>query len=493
VRALQSSLEAAVMLLWNTITVLSLLVGISFQVCCSPGGGVPVAEALSSSSSFSWRTVSHASSHRYSDLPIQHRPFGTATVDYSTANEYVREHYNIPDYFGLSDGLEDGGTGIGAVAPATTCRRLEHVFDGRRGILTEDDGGERDGDVGNHNNGSRCTTGTTIRPAILDDCGFQLFHAPTSVRNFHDMDDVRRHYVRELKESLIPRALGVGNEDEIESITLWHPVLRGEDLAQEPRSDVDGRPSTGPVASQVHIDTDVGAYGWKRIVDLVNRNRVDSAARPGAEDCGGGCSGSPTTTATTTKTTPFTHNTKAGLMDDPATAADELGLRVVLLNVWRPLVHVTRAPLGILATRYDPALPPGGAFFPLAAPDTSTPTGSRWYIFSDMQPDECLVFKQFDRRSDKVSDLWHCALPDFTPTSEQGRDDDDPADSSAGPPPTNQPRRSFDIKAMVILKERVPSHLDRFRVARRPELTLEESEALCNSRGGRVGIRRATS
>lgn len=368
------------------------------------------------------------------DVPIH--PIGRATIDYSTASEYIQEHYNITDYFGRSFDAEG----------VASHRRQEYVFDARKGILIDGDEDSPDG-----------KKGISMRPASFDDCGFQLFHAPTKVRNFCDMDDIRQQYVKELKESLIPRALGFVDGDGIESITLWHPVVRGEDGSLEPRSDE--RPSMGPVASRAHIDTDVGAYGLEGVCNLVDKNRVDAVDVPSATDDPGR-----STSASKTSIT------------DELMAACEGCRRVILLNLWRPMVPVKSSPLGILATRYDPAIPLQRAVFPLAAPDTSST--SRWYIFSDMQPDECLVFKQYDRRLDKISDLWHCALPDLSEAH--------PSDVALAGWSTNQPRKSFDIKAMIVLKERVPSHLDRSNVARPPQLTLEESGEFCNSQARRL-------
>lgn len=383
-------------------------------------------------------------------------PIGKAKIDYSTASEYVQEHYGIPNYFGRSDNDDSKGT--------ISSTREEHVFDARSGVLEYDN---------SSSNNASTNLNASLRPAELDSCGFQIFRAPTKVQNFFDMNDVRLHYVKELTETLIPHALGIDIDDamnEIESITLWHPVLRGEDLSIEPG--LDGRPSMGPVASKAHIDTDVGAYGLEGLCILVDKNRVESIESVvGGESERNDCNKPATSTVTTS----------IGVKDELMTACNS-GCRVILLNIWRPLVPVTSAPLGILATRYDPTLPPERSFFPLAAPDTRST--SHWYIFSDMRPDECLIFKQFDRRLDKRSDLWHCALTDLTMT--HCNDDEKLMPNYS----TNKPRRSFDIKAMVILKEKVPSHLDRLEVAQRPELTLEESGEFCNSQARRLKLER---
>jgi hypothetical protein len=82
-----------------------------------------------------------------------------------------------------------------------------------------------------------------------------------------------------------------------------------------------------------------------------------------------------------------------------------------------------------------------------------------------MDPDEVLLFKQYDRRVDRISDIWHCALPVF-PGEEE---------SSA--------RTSFDCRALVIFDddEPVPKEIDRYCDDRiRPSLTLDESGCFCD-------------
>lgn len=352
-------------------------------------------------------------------------PIGTAVIDYSTAEEYVLEHYQIPNYFG-GDESTLGST------------RRENVYDARNGILVDDleDKKQNDEDDDGRNNES-----IQVQPARLGDCGFELFQAPTQVTNFRSLHDLETYYGPELEHDVIPHALGVAPDDILE-VHLWHPVLRGEELLLEPRNQKQS--ATGPVAAKAHIDTDVGAYQLEGVCNLVDKNRLDTK-----------CTGS--------------------IREELLQACDD-HRRVILLNIWRPLVPVTSAPLGILAARYenkknsndDDKRPP---FFPKAAPNCET---SRWYIFSNMQPDECLIFKQYDRRSDKLSDLWHCAL-----TIE---DDEDDKNATKG----GLPRKSFDIKAMVVLKERVPRHLDRVATSITPELTLEQSGSFCNRQAERL-------
>jgi hypothetical protein len=330
------------------------------------------------------------------------KPMGSAIIDYSTATEFIEEHYNIPLYFGEQ------------------IRRKEWIYDGRKGIIVD------------HKN----MYGSSVK---LDECGFQLFKAPTQVSNFEDMHQVQKYYINEL-EKLIPKALGVTEED-IEKLVLWHPTLRGEEISVGPR--LDDRPGLGPIAGKAHIDTDVGAYGLDGVCSLVNNNRVDATTKSLGKD--------------------------ESIKDDLMKACED-GRRMILLNLWRPLVPVSSAPLGLLAIQYDTSsFKPEQAVFPKVSP---SPEMSHWYIFSNMQPDECLIFKQYDRRLDKMSDIWHCALKI--------------QEESLGASKPHVPRSSFDIKAMVVLKEQVPPHLDRFEATTRPILTWEESGEVCNAQAQRL-------
>jgi hypothetical protein len=341
---------------------------------------------------------------------------GSAMVDYSTATEFIQEHYGIPHYFGVD------------------MRRVEPVYDARNGVLVFGGGDDDDGN----------TQDVRMEPAQLDDYGFALFRAPTQVQDFENLREVQQYYINELQD-LIPHALGV-TKDDVEALVMWHPTLRGEEMSIGPRS-VD-RPGLGPIASRVHIDTDVGAYGLEGVCNLVNKNRVDAL------------------------------DSEVSIKKDLLKAC-EGRRRMLLLNLWRPLVPVTSAPLGLFATKYNNSSNNNTNnlqqphIFPNIAPSRET---SQWYIYSDMQPDECLIFKQFDRRLDKQSDIWHCAL-NVRDTLQQANNRDIPS---------MRKRKSFDLKAMLVLKEQVPQELDRLKAAIRPILTWEESGEFCDSQAQKL-------
>ena len=175
---------------------------------------------------------------------------------------------------------------------------------------------------------------------------------------------------------------------------------------------------SAPLASSVHLDADIAAYEIEEFIDLI-------AERSIIPD------------------------------DDNPTKLRELlssNKRFMIVNAWRNINEeepVLRAPLGLFLPNYTEA----NQTYPWARPDLET---SRWYTFPRMTTDELLLFKQYDRRIDKISDIWHCALPIM---EEDGED--------------AQPRRSLDLRAFCILKEEVAPEMDRFQPV---ESVSEEAE-----------------
>jgi hypothetical protein len=280
--------------------------------------------------------------------------------------------------------------------------RVEPIFDARHGVLKEN--------------------GEIVTPSgAMKGCGFCLMEAPTKVESFDSLSNIPI-YLEEMRR-LIPQALEI-DRDEIESIFFWHPMLRGESITPRHRSD--SKPAMATAASMVHIDTDVGAYGLGGILDLVGNNLIGTEPSAFAKD----------------------------------KIYEQLAFenrRFLFLNTWRPLAHVRSRPLAIWATNYKDA----NGMFPVMRPCLDT---SRWYIFPEMEPSECLIFKQYDRRRDQPCDFWHTSL--------------DIKSKSDGDGP-QAPRRSFDMKAMVIMKETVLPDQDRLSASTRSELTLEESGDFC--------------
>lgn len=293
--------------------------------------------------------------------------------------------------------------------------RAEPIYDARDGVV------KRNGDI--------------VTPlGAMKGCGFCLMEAPTTVENFDDLSEVRSTYLEEMRK-LIPQALEI-DIDDIESIIFWHPMLRGESMTPRHRSD--SKPAVATSASMVHIDTDVGAYGLEGILDLVQSNLVDPD--------------------------PTTSQTRFDKDKIYKQLASE-NRRFVFLNTWRPLVEVRSRPLAIWSTTYQES----NGMFPKMRPCLDA---SRWYVFSKMEPSECLIFKQYDRRLDQSCDFWHTSL-DIISKSDGDR------------PHQAHPRRSFDMKVMVILRETVPPDQDRLSASTRPELNLEESGDFCEEQANR--------
>jgi len=428
-------------------------------------------------------TVSSSSS-----LPAD-RPYGMAQVDYSAAAEYVDAHYGIHDYFG----------------PSRNAKASEPIYDARAGFIEDvDDKGV-------------VSQQRIEYPASLETNGFGISNVSTDATvDYTDLNDVGNKYLKELRDVVIPQALNGGAPEgggrRLRSVVFWHPMIRGEEeTIGSQRAARQNEPSTASVATNVHIDIDAGAFGLDGILNLVHKNQVpiddgvgvsyssDSHERTNLDGQGdGGCN-------------------LGTLHPDfcPKRAQQQIrdeNLRFVLLNIWRPLVpvHDARSPLGILATRYPQQRrwdrnsignsidgmrewvgeeEEEGTGNSCCFPRRPCMQRSRWYTFPSMQSNECLIFKQFDRRTDMPSDLRHSALigleriPYAIPQESANQPSPNPGRSHSTlplQPPDGIPRRSFDIKALVLIEEAVDVENDRLHEAFTPRLTLEESGEFCD-------------
>ena len=200
-------------------------------------------------------------------------------------------------------------------------------------------------------------------------------------------------------------------------------MLRGDGLNMS-SLEADKLP-TSPTASVAHIDNDIGAFDEKLLMDLVQNSCLNDEF-PRQE----------------------------------LLQSIQAGHRFLVVNCWRNTgaAPIQRAPLGVYATQYASE----GDCYPSAKPDFHD---SRWYVFPEMTPNECLLFKQYDRDARFPSDLWHCAIHSLSQ-------------------PYAPLRKSLDLRALIVLKERVPKQWDRYREDRiRPILTLEESGEFCDAQG----------
>lgn len=191
--------------------------------------------------------------------------------------------------------------------------------------------------------------------------GFVLIRQPTAVKNFYDAGEIERVYHPEVSD-LVKRLIGA------EKVIVFGGVARSDDVKA-----VDGRlPSYG-----AHVD-----YG-------------DVTVRDFAEDILG--------------------KTEAGRW---------LQHRYLLMNLWRPIKPVHRAPLALCDAStvgesdlndsevrgglMDPDRPPLYGF------NLSYNPRHRWYYAPLMQPDEVLVFKLFDSDRSRVQWTGHTAFDDPT-------------------------------------------------------------------------------
>ena len=121
------------------------------------------------------------------------RPWRTASVDYSAANEYIVAHYahvHSKDYF------------------ATPGQPTEQIYDARLGVWDDEAG--------------------AAVPASLASCGFELQPSPTSMTCWSDADAVRAVYLPQLRAQLTAAIEGSAAHGKVAEIVFWHPVLRGE-------------------------------------------------------------------------------------------------------------------------------------------------------------------------------------------------------------------------------------------------------------------------
>ena len=304
-------------------------------------------------------------------------------------------------------------------------KAMESIYDARKGFWDDD------GQAG----------GRLVEPSLMD-CGFMLQHAPTTVTiDFKNLEQVQDWYLPQLRSKVIPEAFP---NDKISDIVFWHPMYRGDDQIMSKgnirESEQEGVLPTANIAPLVHIDTDVGGYdSTDEIIRLVANNRLDDAeqARPFSSEA----------------------------LEDVLAS----GRHFCIVNLWRNVnLHqpVLRAPLAVLSTQYTSCDSSKRFCFPDAKPDPST---SRWYTFPSMTADECLIFLQYDRDIQRPSDVWHCALASVKES-------------------VAQPRRSFDVRALVVFQDDVSPHRDRFAQDRtRPHLTHQESGRFCDDQAKTEG------
>ena len=271
-------------------------------------------------------------------------------------------------------------------------------------------------------------------PASLAECGFALLKPPRAaqVDDWRDGDAVRATYLPKLRQLITDAVEQSPAHGKVSELIFWHMLVREQGAPYVGPSDAaSSAVSRGPIAPMAHVDTDVNAYAGHadRLAQLVLANQVIETGRA-----------------------PF-----AGDLVEQLS-----GRRFCILNAWRNADNdhpILRAPLALLATRHSEVDGPWGRF-PEHLPDH---TRSRWYAFPRMES-EVLCFTQYDRKLGSPSELWHCAL------------------SALEEAPGSPPRRSFEVRALVLLEETLPLQLDRWLPLphNRPVLSHYESGQFCD-------------
>lgn len=220
----------------------------------------------------------------------------------------------------------------------------------------------------------------------LDIEGFRLVDHATAVRSFRDPDEIQRVYRPEI-ERLMAGLTGA------RKVLVTGPVLRWGERSAESGTLLNSRP-----ARFVHVD-----YSRKSFDDFA-----------------------------------CLHLTNAGAQDS------EFWLkgRYAAYNIWRVLTPPPQdVPLGICearSVRLDDAVtgmavidPPNGPELRFESSLYRYNPEHRWYYFSNMRPDEAVVFKAFDSDHDAVQGCPHSAFND------------------PGCPADVVPRASVEIRAYV--------------------------------------------
>ena len=244
----------------------------------------------------------------------------------------------------------------------------------------------------------------------------------SSVQNWHDLEDMNDVYLTELRTTILNSYQG----STILDIIFWNPMIREESFSQTRSRNTSVTP-TASYAACPHIDVDVGAHiDSEHLIDLIENNSLDQHGY-------------------------------SFRRDSLIKAIDE-GKRFAIVNAWCNIASepVRRAPLALFSVRYEEE----GTAFPQGEPNLER---SQWYTFSEVRPDEILFFCQYDRDVRRPSDIWHCSLTGI------GNQELDP------------PRRSFDIRCLIVFDEIVPEKSDRFHFKRTKALmNKEESAVFCS-------------
>ena len=346
-------------------------------------------------------------------------PWCTATIDYSSANDYILDNY---------------GSKIEHQPYFKEQHQVERIYDARNFGVYDD----------------ACSKWTT---PTLQTCGFSLHPTNTKVADWRDLDQIRHVYLPELRQ-LLKTALEQKNAEEgncvrVKEIHFWHPMLRGESFTRMKRPEDRDRTPSNAVAGVAHVDIDFNGYdSAESIVEMVEKNLIQEESHAHV----------------------FDRKRISHLMSQ--------GHRFAVINAWRNIAPqpVTQAPLALLATRYAEGNNNDNnnnnkqkkytTGFPVNVPNVQT---SRWYCFPEMTTNEILLFYQYDRNDKQISDIWHTALPDIRIGILDSDSDSSAVEGEGGSGngrAGTTPRKSFDLRTLVIFDEKVPTNNDRFGIHR---------------------------
>ena len=156
---------------------------------------------------------------------MQQKPYYTAPVDYSAANEFIAEQYGVPSYFQNNHATES-------------------IYNARQGYFLE---------------GDTSTDSTLLVEPSLSKCGFELVQvAMDPVIDWDDLKSIREQYLPRV-ESAIRSSYG---EDCVSDVFFWNPTMRlHNSKASDRKADMESQTTPRSIqAGMAHIDSDVNAY-----------------------------------------------------------------------------------------------------------------------------------------------------------------------------------------------------------------------------------------
>lgn len=224
----------------------------------------------------------------------------------------------------------------------------------------------------------------STRKLSLDSSGFELCSFPTAVRDFYDRAEVERVYFPEVQQFM--RSLTGATR-----VLPFGCCVRSTDAGRIAR---EAKPAPGETRDRTRAAPAGAAH-----IDYTMES-----ARAYTEDIVG-----------------------------PAEAAELLKRRFAVINLWRGISTVERAPLAVCdgSTISADDLIVSEVRNPVGPKQVAFRTGyqvmhnprHRWYYYSKMQPDEALVFRLVDSDPARIQRVGHTAIKDpTTPDSAPARE-----------------------------------------------------------------------